>query len=183
MTLSGTSLTPSNAWTRLISCHSNLRSRAQVLDAELAEANGRLAREKSRLGQLRQVTVHSQSAAVVSALFASNGFEVMKGDPLVEILDLSRTYVEATFPEGKYEQLIRGGEVRVSFAGSAALLRGTIVFVQGPGATDQAQANGARLWSVAKDELVLKVAIEPADLQRAYGPAPQIGRRAQILFD
>ena len=83
----------------------------------------------------------------------------------------------------KYEQLSRGGEVRVSFAGSAALLRGTIVFVQGPGATDQAQANGARLWSVAKDELVLKVAIEAADLQRAYGPAPQIGRRAQIFFD
>jgi multidrug resistance efflux pump len=161
----------------------HLRSRAQVLDAELAEANGRLAREKSRLGQLRQVAVHSQSAAVVSALFAGNGFEVMKGDPLVEILDLSRTYVEATFPESKYEQLIRGGEVRVSFAGSAALLRGTIVFVQGPRATDQAQATGARLWSVAKDELVLKGAIEPADLQRAYGPAPQIGRRAQILFD
>jgi multidrug resistance efflux pump len=160
----------------------HLRLRAQVLEAELAEANERLIREQSRLRQLRQVTVHSQSAAVVSALFAGNGFEVIKGDPLVEILDLSRTYVEATFPESKYEQLTRGGEVRVSFAGSAALLRGTIVFVQGPGATDQAQANGARLWSVAKDELVLKVAIEAADLQRAYGPAPQIGRRAQILF-
>ena len=73
--------------------------------------------------------------------------------------------------------------MRVSFAGSAALLRGTIVFVQAPGATNQAQANGARLWSVAKDELVLKVAIEAADLQRTYGPAPQIGRRAQIFFD
>jgi multidrug resistance efflux pump len=160
-----------------------LQLRAQVLNAELAEANERLAREKSRLGQLRQVTVYSQSAVVVSALFAGNGFEVVKGDPLVEILDLSRTYVEATFPESKYEQLSRGGEVRVSFAGSAALLRGTIVFVQGPGATDQAHANGARLWSVAKDELVLKVAIDAADLQQAYGPAPQVGRRAQIFFD
>jgi multidrug resistance efflux pump len=160
-----------------------LRLRAQVLNAELAEANERLARERSRLEQLRQVTVYSQSAAVVSALFAGNGFEVIKGDPLVEILDLSRTYVEATFPERKYEQLSRGGEVHVSFAGSAALLRGTIVFIQGPGATDQAQTNGARLWSVAKDELVLKVAIEAEDLQRAYGPAPQIGRRAQIVFD
>ena len=160
----------------------HLRLRAQVLEVELAEANDRLTREKDRLAQLRQITVHSQSAAVVSALLAGNGFEVIKGDPLVEILDLSRTYVEATFPESKYEQLTRGGEVRVSFAGSSALLRGTIVFVQGPGATDQAEADGARLWSVAKDELVLKVAIEPADLQRAYGPAPQIGRRAQILF-
>jgi multidrug resistance efflux pump len=160
-----------------------LQLRAQVLDAELAEANERLARERSRLGQLRQVTVHSQSAAVVNALFAGNGFEVIKGDPLVEILDLSRTYVEATFPESKYEQLSRGGEVRVSFAGSAVRLPGTIVFIQGPGATDQAQANGARLWSVAKNELVLKVAIEAEDLQRAYGPAPQIGRRAQIFFD
>jgi multidrug resistance efflux pump len=160
-----------------------LQLRAQVLNAELAEANERLAREKGRLIHLRQVTVHSPSAAVVSAVFAGNGFEVIKGDPLVEILDLSRTYVEATFPERKYEQLSRGAEVGVSFTGSAALLRGTIVFVQGPGATDQAQANGARLWSVAKDELVLKVAIEAADLQRAYGPAPQIGRRAQIFFD
>ena len=160
-----------------------LQLRAHVLNAELAEANGRLTREKNRLGQLRQITVHSQSGAVVSALLAGNGFEVIKGDALVEILDLSRTYVEATFPENKYEQLSRGGEVRVSFAGSAVLLRGTIVFVQGPGATDQPQANGARLWSVAKDELVLKVAIEAEDLQRAYGPAPQIGRRAQIFFD
>jgi hypothetical protein len=161
----------------------HLRLRAQVLEAEHAEANERLTREKSRLGQLRQVTVQSQSAAVVSALFAGNGLEVIKGDPLVEILDLSRTYVEATFPESKYEQLTRGGEVRVSLAGSAAQLRGKIAFVQGPGATDQAQANGARLWSVAKDELVLKVALEAADLQQAYGPAPQIGRRAQIFFD
>jgi multidrug resistance efflux pump len=161
----------------------HLRLRAQVLEAELTEASERLTREKSRLAQQRQADVRSQSPAVVNALFAGNGFEVIKGDPLVEILDTSRTYVEATFPESKYEHLRRGGEVAVKFAGSAARLRGTIVFVQGPGAIDQTQANGARLRSVAKDELVLKVAIEAADLQRAYGPMPQIGRRAQILFD
>ena len=161
----------------------HLRLRAQVLEAELAEASERLTREKSRLAQQRQADVRSQSPAVVNALFVGNGFEVIKGDPLVEILDLSRTYVEATFPESKYEHLRRGGEVAVKFAGSAARLRGTIVFVQGPGAIDQTQANGARLRSIAKDELVLKVAIEAADLERAYGPMPQIGRRAQILFD
>ena len=57
----------------------HLRLRAQVLDVELAEANERLAREKSRLGQLRQITVHSQSIAVVSAPFAGNGLEVIRG--------------------------------------------------------------------------------------------------------
>jgi multidrug resistance efflux pump len=130
----------------------------------------RLTREKNRVAQLRQATVRSPSVAVVSALFAGNRFEVAKGDALMEILDVSQTYVEATFPESKYEQLRRGGEVRVKFAGSAALLRGTIVSVQGPGATDQTEADAARLWSVSKDELVLKVALEAADLQRVYDP-------------
>jgi hypothetical protein len=120
---------------------------------------------------------------VISVLFAGNGFEVLKGDALMEILDVSRTYVEATFPESKYEQLRRGGEVGVKFAGSTVLLRGTIVSVQGPGATHQAETDAARLWSVSKDELVLKVALKAADLQRVYGPTPQVGRTPQIVFD
>jgi hypothetical protein len=165
----------------ILSQHLWLRSRG--LEAEFAEVSERLTREKGRIAQLRQATVRSQSAAVVSALFAGNRFEVAKGDALMEILDVSQTYVEATFPESKYEQLHRGGEVRVKFAGSAALLRGTIVSVQGPGATDQTEADAARLWSVSKNELVLKVALQAADLQHVYGLAPQVGRRAQILFD
>ncbi len=161
----------------------HLRLRSQILKAELAEASERLAREKARTTRLRQATVYAQSIAVVSALFAGNGFEVIKGDALIEILDVSQTYVEATFPESKYEQLRRGGEVRVKFAGSAAQLRGTIVSVQGPGAIDQSEADAARLWSVSKDELVLKVALAADDLQRVFGHTPQIGRRAQIFFD
>jgi multidrug resistance efflux pump len=161
----------------------HLRSRSEVLEAELAEASERLTREKARMARLRHATVHSQFAAVVSALFMGNGFEVVKGDALMEILDVSRTYVEATFPESRYEQLRRGAAVRVKLADSAALLRGTIVSVRGSGAMDLSHADAAKLRSVSQNELILKVALEAEDLARAYGPTPQIGRRAQIFFD
>jgi multidrug resistance efflux pump len=161
----------------------HLRLRSEVLEAELAEVSDRLTREKARMARLRQATVHSQSAAVVSALFMGNGFEVVKGDALMEILDISRTYVEATFPESRYERLRRGAAVRVKLADSAALLRGTIVSLRGPGAMDQSHADAARLRSVSQNELILKVALEAEDLARVYGPTPQIGRRAQIFFD
>ncbi|HEY5954302.1 MAG TPA: HlyD family efflux transporter periplasmic adaptor subunit [Terrimicrobiaceae bacterium] len=160
-----------------------LALRSQVLESQLAEVTERLEREKVRLAQLRHTTICSRSAAVISALFAGDGFEVLKGDALMEILDVSRTYVEATFPESTYEQLQLGATVHVRFAGSTALLRGTIVSVQGPGATDQPEADAARLRNVSKDELVLKVALEATALHRTYGPTPQVGRRAQIVFD
>jgi multidrug resistance efflux pump len=165
----------------ILSLHVRLRS--EVLAAELAEVKERLARERARMAGLRQATVRSQSAAMVSTLLVGDGFEVIKGDALMEILDLSRTYVEATFPESRYERLRRGATVRVKFADSAALLHGTIVSVRGPGAIDPSAADAARLRSVSQNELILTVALEPEDLERVYGPTPQIGRRAQIFFD
>ena len=111
-----------------------LALRSQVLEAEREEVTERLASERTRTALLRRLTIYSQSTAVVSALLAGDGFEVLKGEALMEVLDLSRTYLEATLPESRYERLRQGAQVRAKLVNSGTFLRGTIVCVLGPGA-------------------------------------------------
>ena len=124
------------------SAYSQQRSdeiRVRLLEAEFqrtlaaAEAEslvGQLAAESGRVARLREVVVPVVATGIVTTVHAATGTALIRGNPLVDILDCEKLYVEAIVAPGWFGQPKPGDAVMIGMYGQTATLAGRVRLVR-----------------------------------------------------
>jgi multidrug resistance efflux pump len=108
---------------------------------------------------------------------------VVQGAPLLEIVDCTHVYVEATARERFFESLQPGRAVRVRLAGSNRDIPGTIRDVVGPGADTTTASTVAAIRHSTGTEAQLIVGIDRSAMPPSLGSMCNVGRSATVYFD
>jgi multidrug resistance efflux pump len=120
---------------------------------------------------------------VVWRSWVAPGAAVVHGAPLLEVIDCSRIYVEATTRERFFEVLTPGQQVRVRLEGSDRDIPGAIRAIVGPGAPLATTANVSAINRRNGTEAQLMVDIDRSALAATAGSTCNVGRSAKVYFD
>jgi multidrug resistance efflux pump len=129
------------------------------------------------------VTAATSSRSRVWSVFRQSGVQVVKGEPLFEVVDCEQLFVFVTISEDRYEHLRIGMKAEVSvgdrvFQGKIAQLLGPYgTFSQERGMQPQPPVivNGRDATSAA-------VAVHVPELSSIFGRGCEIGTRAEVEF-
>lgn len=150
--------------------------------AVLGEVEAKYAAELARIARLSREELTAPVAGVVWRSWVAPGSPVVHGAPLMEVIDCSRVYVEATTRERFFESLAPGQQVRVRLEGSDRDIPGTIRSVVGPGAPLATTANVSAINRRNGTEAQLLVDIDGASLSATAGSTCNVGRSAKVYF-
>lgn len=153
-----------------------------VLVAAIDEIEVKSAAEKARIARLSSERLTAPVAGVVWRSWVAPGAAVVHGTPLLEVIDCSRVYVEATTREQFFESLAPGQRVRVRLEGSDKDIPGTIRSIVGPGAPLATTANVSVINHPNRTEAQLIVDIDRAALPATAGSTCNVGRSAKVYF-
>jgi multidrug resistance efflux pump len=154
-----------------------------ALLAAIGEIETKYGAEKARVALLSREELTAPVEGVVWRSWVTPGAAVIRGTPLMEVIDCSRVYVEATTRERFFESLAPGQSVRVRLEGSSQDLPGTIRSIVGPGASLATTANVSAINHPNRTEAQLIVDIDRAALPATPGSTCNVGRSAKVYFD
>jgi multidrug resistance efflux pump len=160
-----------------------LHNEEGALIATIGEIEAKYAAEKARIARLSREELIAPVAGVVWRSWVAPGAPVIHGTPLMEVIDCTRVYVEATTRERFFESLAPGEPVRVRLEGSGKDIPGTIRSVVGPGAPLATTANVSVINHPNRTEAQLIVDIDRAALPDTPGSTCNVGRSAKVYFD
>jgi multidrug resistance efflux pump len=160
-----------------------LHSDEGALIATIGEIEAKYAAETTRIARLSREALVAPVDGVIWRSWVTPGAAVIKGTPLMEVIDCTRVYVEATTRERFFESLAPGRPVRVRLAGSGNDVPGTIRSIVGPGAPLATTANVSAINQPNRMEAQLIVDIDRADLPATPGNTCNVGRSAKVYFD
>jgi multidrug resistance efflux pump len=164
---------------RLTSLHND----EGVLLAAITEIEAKYAADKARIARLSREELIAPVNGVVWRSWVTPGAAVVRGTPLLEVIDCTRVYVEATTRESFFEALAPGQQVRVRLEGSGKDIPGTIRSIVGPGAPLATTANVSAINHPNRTEAQLIVDIDHGALPATPGSTCNVGRSAKVYFD
>jgi multidrug resistance efflux pump len=160
----------------------DLHKEEGALIATTGEIEAKYAAEKARIDRLSREELTAPVAGVVWRSWVAPGAAVVHGTPLMEVIDCTRVYIEATTRERFFESLARGQRVRVRVEGSGNDIPGTIRSVVGPGAPLATTATVSVINHPNRTEAQLIVDIDRAALPATPGSTCNVGRSAKVYF-
>jgi multidrug resistance efflux pump len=142
-----------------------------------------LAQQRVGLDQSRTASLSAPAGAVVRSVDVRAGSEVVRDDPLAEVLDCSRAYVEAALPERGFDKVRPGSTAIVTLRGNSAELHATVRALHGAAlAQEGGTSSAAVLDRPTSDAMTVLLDVDPAEL-RAYSDGRcQVGREATVVF-
>lgn len=100
--------------------------------AEIGTLRAELEAETTRVAALREVAVPSAIGGMVVAVYVTPGTDVLRGNPLADVMDCSALYVEATISTGWFATPRAGDSVRVFLYGMGTAMAGRIRALRDP---------------------------------------------------
>ena len=82
--------------------------------------------ETDHVAALREVAVPASVGGVISAVYVSAGTELVRGNPLADVMDCAALYIEATVSTGWFATPRPGDQVRVGLYGVSGTMVGRI---------------------------------------------------------
>lgn len=154
-----------------------------VADAEIQSLRMQLQAEDDRLARLRTIEVPAAAGGQVTSVYVSAGTQVLRGNPLADILDCGNLYVEANVAAGWFNRPRPGSAVTVRVYDIGYALHGSVRALR-----DSAMAMDASRTMPAADrrgqpQLTVLVDLDPrerVELQRQGCP---VGRPAKVSFE
>jgi multidrug resistance efflux pump len=172
------------------------QQRLDELSLRLAEAEASLARgakrkqalerqlahEEETVRKLSDATILAPSLSLVQSVRVAKGSDVMKGTVLCELVDCSKSYIEATVPEKLFDRVRIGQEAKVFLYGNSNPIPGRVISVRGAGANNTSNPTmfAAKVNKTTPDSMIVNVGISADDLIRVFGSANQVGRTARV---
>jgi multidrug resistance efflux pump len=154
-----------------------------VLTAKIAEIEAKHAAEEARIARLSREPLAAPVDGVVWRSTIATDAAVVRSAPLMEIVDCTHVYVEATARERFFESLQAGRQVRVQLAGSNKEIPGIIREVVGPGAALTTTSNVAVMRHSTGTEAQLIVDLDRSAMPPTAGSMCNVGRSATVYFD
>jgi len=153
----------------------DLKAEQEVLEVQLAES-------VKLNAKLLSTTIESPSLCLVQSIRVTKGTDVVKGTVLCELIDCAKSYVEATIPEKKFDQVRVGDPAEIYLYGSSKHIDGVVSSIRGAGAynASNAEQNAARVIKTTPDSMLVSISFSVADAMTTFGSANQVGRTARV---
>ncbi len=166
---------------RLLLRRQELQSIAADARARLADIGHRITAEEKRVAAASAFDLTLPGNAVVWALSASPGSNVVPGSAIIDLADCRHRFVEVTLPERRMEAILPGQKVRVRLIGSEQWEDGRVVRVSGAAARRDVAMVAAS--ETDRDEGVLTAEVSlPAPRPGAAARRCDVGRLAEVRF-
>ncbi len=157
----------------------------QIIEKTLSDATAQYTRAKRRLKDaLDRSSYRAPAGTLVWAATSSSGTAVRTGEPVLDLVDCRRRFVQVALPERKAESIVPGGPADVRLIGSNEWMKGRIASISGGATRRQEQLlaastntqPGAR--EIIVDVTLAASAPEALDANRRC----DIGRLAEVRF-
>jgi multidrug resistance efflux pump len=160
-----------------------LRHQIGTADADIQSLRTQLDAEDRRLAQVRTIQVLAAAGGQIASVYVSPGTQVLRGNPLADVLDCGNLYVEANVAVGWFNRPRPGSKVNVRIYDMASPLRGTVRALR-----DSAMAmDPSRTTPVAdrptRQQLTLLVDLDQDDRAELLRLGCPVGRPATLSFE
>lgn len=157
----------------------------QAIEKTLSDATARYRQATLRLKDaLARATYRAPAGTLVWAATASPGAAIRAGEPVLDLIDCRRRFVQVTLPERKAEVIGPGTPADVRMIGSEDWVKGQVVNITGAAGRRKEELLAASTYSLPEDrEIMVDVALPPPDPRR-LDPARKcdVGRLAEVRF-
>ncbi|WP_073127918.1 HlyD family secretion protein [Palleronia salina] len=125
------------------------------------------------------------AAGVIWEVSAPEGSSVSIGEPLAQVLDCSRRFMEVILPEDSFETIVPGTPAQVKYKGASESFTARVSAVYGANTRPNRNMQAAEPRLTVDSGLRVIVGIGPADpsdpkVSRAFC---EVGRSAEVRFD
>ena len=157
----------------------------QAIEKTLSDATAQYTQAQLRLKDaLARASYRAPAGTLVWTVNSSAGAAIRAGEPVLDLVDCRRRFVQVALPERKAESLVPGTKADVRLIGSSEWMKGEVVNITGAAgrqatgllAADGESAPGAREISV---QVALPI-LDPAKL--SAGRKCDVGRLAEVRF-
>lgn len=157
----------------------------QALEKMLSDATAQYTQARLRLRDaVERARYRAPAGTLVWALAASDGAAIRAGEPVLDLVDCRRRFVQVAVPESQAEALRPGTVAKVRMIGGSSWMQGEVVNLTGAAGRAEGALLAAR--SSADDgerKISVKVAL-PAETPSALSAARKcdVGRLAEVRF-
>jgi multidrug resistance efflux pump len=161
-----------------------LRAEQTMIRAELATMGGSaLASGERATTDLDAVLVRASAHGVVWSVSTSPGESVLRGAPLITLIDCSRLFFEATIGPREQDHILPGMPVQVRFAGTSTKLPAQVAFVRGGGLRESDEGAAQLQFDRRRTDARVVIDVTAEAVGAAPGNFCQVGRSAKVIFD
>lgn len=157
----------------------------QELEKMLSDATAQLTQAKLRLKDaVARASFAAPAGTLVWSTAASSGAAVRAGDPVIDLVDCARRFVQASLPESEADAIDRGAIADVRLIGSGKWMKGTVVDISGAASRrpDELLAVPTNLL-LTERRIIVNVALPvPLPEQLDASHRCDIGRMAEVRF-
>ncbi|WP_313805461.1 HlyD family efflux transporter periplasmic adaptor subunit [Sphingobium sp.] len=157
----------------------------QAVEKTLSDATARYRQASLRLKDaLARAGYRAPAGTLIWAATASPGAAIRAGEPVLDLLDCRRRFVQVALPERKAEVIGPGTPADVRMIGSDQWLKGQVVNITGAAGRRKEELLAASTYSLPEDrEIVVDVALPTPDPRRIDGARKcDVGRLAEVRF-
>jgi len=157
----------------------------QIIEKTLGDATAQHTQAKLRLKDaLGRASYRAPAGTLIWAATASSGAAVRAGEPILDLVDCRRRFVQVALPERKAEAIVPGGPADVRLIGSDRWMKGRISSITGAASRREERLLAASTYSKpGAREIIVDVALT-ASAPEALDPSRRcdVGRLAEVRF-
>jgi len=154
----------------------------QLVETQAAAAAERAEEAHRRLAAARaRLTYTAPPGSVVATHHASSGATIRAGEPVLDLIDCRRRFLEVALPERKASVVDRTSDVRIRLLGSSDWLEGRVERIRGATARRSDPLLAGAALRADPSELTVEISLPPA--RGAVGARRcDVGRTAEVRF-
>lgn len=157
----------------------------QGIERTLADARAQYAQATRRLQDVQaRASYAAPAGTLVWSIMSSPGAAIRVGDPILDLLDCRRRFVQVALPENKAEVIGPGDPADIRLIGSDRWLKGKVVNITGAAGRRREDLLAATTYSLPGGrEIMVDVAL-PAPLPNELNASRKcdVGRLAEVRF-
>ncbi|WP_375197670.1 HlyD family efflux transporter periplasmic adaptor subunit [Sphingobium sp.] len=157
----------------------------QSVEKTLSDATARYRQASIRLKDaLARAAYRAPAGTLVWAATASPGAAIRAGEPVLDLLDCRRRFVQVALPERKVEVVGPGTPADVRMIGSGQWMKGQVVNITGAAGRRKEELLAASTYSLPEDRQIIVDVALPAPDPRKMDAARKcdVGRLAEVRF-
>lgn len=157
----------------------------QAIEKTLSDATARYRQASLRLKDaLARAGYRAPAGTLVWGATASPGAAIRAGEPVLDLLDCRRRFVQVALPERKAEVVGPGTPADVRMIGSGLWMKGQVVNITGAAGRRKEELFAATTYSLPEDrEIIVDVALPAVEPRRIDAARKcDVGRLAEVRF-
>ncbi len=159
---------------------------SKIQEAEIREASIKkaVALEEERFKKMSEAVVKAPFNGVTWRVFSAKGAHVDTTKPLVEMVDCSKVFVDASIHERYFHKVKPGDSATIKLVGENRVLKGKVQSVRGGSLSESSTAHLAGATQVLRPhEMQVMISIDEKEVANNVNDFCFMGRTGEVSFD